>query len=111
MCWRVIGTVVFLILCFGVGIEWGQAGELEEAERLNQQSIRLHQQGNYAQAVLLGKQALAIREKVLGLDHPDTATSLNNLAEVYSSMGEYAKALPLHQRALAIREKVLGPDH
>jgi tetratricopeptide (TPR) repeat protein len=55
--------------------------------------------------------ALAIREKALGPDHPDTAQSLNNLAALYYSQGNYAKAEPILIRALAIREKVLGPNH
>ncbi len=46
-----------------------------------------------------------------GPDHPDVATSLNNLAELYDSKGEYGRAEPLYQRALAIFEKALGPDH
>ena len=48
---------------------------------------------------------------MLGPDHPDTATSLNDLAELYNSQEKYAGAEPLLQRALAIREKVLGPRH
>jgi tetratricopeptide (TPR) repeat protein len=54
---------------------------------------------------------LAISEKMLGPGHPDTATSLNNLAALYDSQGTYIKAEPLYIRALAIREKALGPDH
>ena len=50
-------------------------------------------------------------EKALRPDHPDTAQSLNNLAQLYADQGAYAKAEPLHLRALAIREKALGPDH
>ena len=57
------------------------------------------------------QRALAIREKALGPEHPDTATSLNNLAVLYEAMGAYAQAEPLFQRALAIREKALGPEH
>jgi tetratricopeptide (TPR) repeat protein len=57
------------------------------------------------------ERALAIREKQLGPDHPDTGTSLNNLAGLYRSMGHYNEAEPLYQRALAISEKQLGPDH
>ena len=68
-------------------------------------------QGDYAKAEPLYQRALAIREKALGPDHPDIATSLNNLAELYMRQGDYAKAEPLYQRALAIREKALGPDH
>jgi len=55
--------------------------------------------------------ALAIREKQLGPEHPDTAQSLNNLAELYRAQGKYEQAEPLYQRALAIREKQLGPEH
>src|SRR5262249_58720922 len=47
-----------------------------------------------------------------GPDHPDIATSLNNLAYLLQAQGEPAAArLPLFERALAIQEKVLGPDH
>ena len=45
--------------------------------------------------------ALAIREKALGPDHPYVATSLNNLAKLYWSQGRYADALPLAQRVIA----------
>jgi tetratricopeptide (TPR) repeat protein len=59
----------------------------------------------------LAKRALAISEKALGPDHPDVATSLNNLALLYRNQGRYADAEPLYKRSLAIREKALGPDH
>ena len=52
-----------------------------------------------------------IFEKVLGPEHPEVATVLNNLALFYYSQGEYAQAEPLYQRALMIFEKVLGPEH
>ena len=71
----------------------------------------LHDQGLYAKAEPLYQRALAIDEKALGPEHPDTATSLNNLAVLYDAQGHYAKAEPLYQRALAIREKALGPEH
>ena len=67
--------------------------------------------GEYAKAEPLYQEALRIRQKVLGPEHPDTATSLNNLAVLYQDMGEYAKAEPLYQEALRIRQKVLGPEH
>jgi CHAT domain-containing protein/lipopolysaccharide biosynthesis regulator YciM len=86
-------------------------GELAEAKRLNQQVIQLSNQGNYDRAIPLAKSALAIREKVLGKDHPDVATSLNNLAELYRNQEKYAQAEPLYQRALAIYEKALGKVH
>ena len=44
-------------------------------------------------------------------DHPDVATSLNNLAVLYKKQGRYAAAEPLYKRALSIYEKALGPNH
>ena len=67
--------------------------------------------GRHEQALPLYQRALAIREKALGPDHPDTATSLNNLAGLYQAMGRHEQALPLYQRALAMMRKTLGPDH
>jgi len=54
---------------------------------------------------------LTIREKGLGPEHPDVASGLNNLAELYRMQGHHAKAEPLLQRALSIKKKVLGEDH
>src|SRR5207253_484236 len=65
----------------------------------------------YAQARPLFERALAIREKTLGPEHPDTATSLHNLALLLKGQGDLVGARALYDRALAIREKVLGPEH
>jgi tetratricopeptide (TPR) repeat protein len=54
---------------------------------------------------------LAIREKAFGPDHPDVATSLNDLANLHLDQGRHADAEPLYKRSLAILEKTLGPDH
>jgi tetratricopeptide (TPR) repeat protein len=71
----------------------------------------LHQRGQYGEAEPLYQHALAIRERVCGQEHPDTAESLSKLAWLYDDQGKYAKAEPLDRRALEIREKVLGPEH
>ena len=59
----------------------------------------------------LYRRSLAIREKTLGLEHPDIANSLINLAGLYRTMGAYEKAESLLRRSLAINEKALGPEH
>jgi CHAT domain-containing protein/Flp pilus assembly protein TadD len=48
---------------------------------------------------------------VLGVEHPDYAWSLNNLAILYKELGSYEIAEPLYLQAKAVREKVLGSDH
>jgi hypothetical protein len=54
--------------------------------------------------VKLVERALAIPEKVLGPEHPDTATSLNNLALLLQGPA-------LFERALAIREQAFESEH
>ena len=48
---------------------------------------------------------------VLGERHPDTATSLNNLAVLLEAQGDYAAAKPLYEQALAIHKAALGERH
>ncbi|CAN0574065.1 unnamed protein product, partial [Ectocarpus sp. 12 AP-2014] len=43
-------------------------------------------------------------EKVLGPNHPNVASDLNNRAVLLESQGKYAEAQPLFERALAIRK-------
>src|SRR4051794_3980610 len=64
-----------------------------------------------AEAEPLLRRALDIRERVLGLEHPDVATSLGNLAVILTMRGRSAEVEPLLRRALDIRERVLGPEH
>jgi tetratricopeptide (TPR) repeat protein len=83
----------------------------ENALYLNMLGLHLVTLGEYAEAEPLYLRSLAIREKVLGKDHPDVAASLNNLAELYRTQGKYDQAEPLYSRSLAIFEKALGKDH
>jgi tetratricopeptide (TPR) repeat protein len=54
---------------------------------------------------------LAIRRaERFGPHDPRLATSLGDLAALYSAQGDYQKAEPLYQGALAIGEKALGPN-
>jgi len=59
----------------------------------------------------LFEDCLAQSQRVLGDDHLDTLTLLNNLAGLYKSKGEYNRALPLYEDCLAKRQRVLGDDH
>jgi CHAT domain-containing protein/Flp pilus assembly protein TadD len=83
----------------------------QSAASINLLALLYKSTGEYAKAEPLYKEALEIRQKVLGREHPDTAQSLNNLALLYQAMGDYAKAEPLLTEALEIRQKVLGREH
>lgn len=55
--------------------------------------------------------ALAIQEKAVGPDDPETLLCVNNLARVLHLMGDLAAAEPRYRRALDGQEKTLGPEH
>jgi len=67
--------------------------------------------GNFTRALRLHEEALAIRRRLLGPDHPDVAGSLYNLGGIYTDMGETERALELHQAAFDLRRRTLGEDN
>jgi tetratricopeptide (TPR) repeat protein len=68
-------------------------------------------QGNYSLAEPLYRDCLEVARKRLGEEHPDVATSLNNLAALYRSQGKYEEAEPLYRSALEKRKRLLGEQH
>jgi tetratricopeptide (TPR) repeat protein len=66
---------------------------------------------DYTKAEELFLQALQIRQKTLGSEHPDTVLSINNLAFLYLETGQFDKSESLFQQALEIEEKIRGSDH
>lgn len=82
----------------------------EAARLLDQTGLYLTEFAQHKAEPLL-QRALAIREFILGTENPDTATSLDNLGELYHAQGQYVRAEPLLQKALTIREKTLGARH
>ncbi|WP_299068756.1 CHAT domain-containing protein, partial [Accumulibacter sp.] len=54
------------------------------------------------------QRALAIRERVLGADHPDTATSLNNLALNHAAQGRPREALTAILAAARVEDRMIG---
>ena len=68
-------------------------------------------QGKHVDAEPLYKEVLAGHQKALGLEHPNTLTSMNNLAFLYQDQGKYADAEPLYKEALVGCQKALGLEH
>ena len=68
----------------------------------------------YSESLYYCMKVLAIREKVLPENHPDIATSLDNIGGVYVQLGEYEKikqALEYCLKALTIKKKFLPENH
>ena len=89
-----------------------QSGEdLRGADTLFALAVDRRQQGDLVEAAKLYRQALEIREREQGPNHPDVAAVLNNLGGLEAAQGRYEAAQPLIERALSIRQTALGPEH
>jgi tetratricopeptide (TPR) repeat protein len=73
------------------------------ATSLNNLAASYQAERKYADAESLFTRALAIREKVLGPNHPHVAIVLENMADLYNKTGRQYEAAQLHARAKAIR--------
>jgi tetratricopeptide (TPR) repeat protein len=67
--------------------------------------------GEYDNAATMHRRALELRKGLLGIEHPKTAASLNDLAEALYQQGNYVEAEQLHSQALRIRCKLFGDNH
>ncbi len=89
----------------------GQEQGLLGARLLSHRALVMRREGNFDESLAAQERALAIRETLLGRDHPEVATSLSHVANIQRDQGETAAALVALERALAIREQAFGPDH
>ena len=78
---------------------------------LNNLAFLYDSQGRYQEAEDLYQQALDMKKRLLGNQHPSLATGLNNLAALYVSQGRYQEAEPLYKEALEMRKRLLGNQH
>ena len=85
--------------------------ELNRATIAQNTSSYLLSMGKYAAAEKIGRMAVAVREKMLGQEHPDTLTSVRDLGTVLEWQGKYEEAESMQRQALEGREKVLGGEH
>ena len=69
------------------------------------------EQGNYSFAEQIAKQSLLDTNELLGDEHPDTLTSMANLASTYWNQGRWKEAEELEVQVMETRKRVLGEEH
>ena len=85
--------------------------QLKLADEQDREGRRLSDLGHFREALAPAERALAIRRKIEGDAHRDTARDLNELGSLYCKLKEYGKAEPLVEETLAIQLKLFGNEH
>jgi CHAT domain-containing protein len=85
--------------------------QLKVADEQNREWDRLFAEHHFREAIVPIEKVLAIRRKILGKEHRDTARCLNDLGGAYLNLKEYDKLEPLLQEVLTIRMKTLSEEH
>lgn len=67
--------------------------------------------GRWSEAFEVQAFHLRKTEETFGKEHPNTLTSMSNLASVLRFQGKYDEAEGIHRQVLALRESVLGKEH
>nr|XP_036584338.1 Kinesin light chain 5 [Colletotrichum truncatum]KAF6793856.1 Kinesin light chain 5 [Colletotrichum truncatum] len=67
--------------------------------------------GDYSRAEAVIQEAVRVREEYLGHEHPDTLTSMANLASTFWNQGRWKEAEELDVRVMETRKRVLGEEH
>lgn len=65
----------------------------------------------FKEALPLCKRALKIQIVLLGVDHPTTLSTMNQLGNIYSSLSKYTKAVSYYKLFSALQIQVLGEKH
>ncbi|KAF3007144.1 hypothetical protein E8E15_000324 [Penicillium rubens] len=87
-----------------LALTYSNQGRWDEAEQLDVQ-------GRWDEAEQLDVQVMETSKTKLGEDHPDTLTSMGNLASTYWNQGRWDEAEQLFVQVMEMSKTKLGEDH
>src|SRR5690349_19464681 len=87
------------------------ANQATEWQALNRQVLEAYHAGRAGDAIPIAGRSLALAQRAFGPRHPNTLTSMNNLAELLRNQGRYGEAEPLYRETLQLSRETLGPRH
>lgn len=86
-------------------------GRLAAADSLASEGARLWGEGRFADGLMVLERELELRRGVLGSEHHEVATSLNNLAAITAAQGDLMGAEALYRESLELKRRTLGDAH
>lgn len=105
--WRVLLPHIEHVVQYNIGT---RHSELQQASILTDTAIYDRRQGRYDVSAARAKQAVTMRQRHLGNDHPNTLEALYTLAMTLKSYGQYPAAEDAMRQVLRKREELLE-DH
>ena len=88
----------------------GQTGIIKEYhnDKYRKFGLVMNENGDWNNAEQLQVQVMDMSKKLLGAEHPDTLTSMRNLATTYGKQGRWNEAKQLQVQVMDMRKKLLG---
>src|SRR5207237_7527256 len=74
-------------------------------QELDSEVVVLFNAADYAKAIPVAQKAIDAAKNQFGVNHPNYASSLNNLALLYATIGQIEKAEPLYFKAIDLEGK------
>ncbi|RYP10705.1 hypothetical protein DL764_000495 [Monosporascus ibericus] len=108
ICGVYLAHLYAVLKCEGTGSRYER---LARASLLHNAAGFFLYQGQWKDAENFQMQATELRREVLGKEHPDTLTSIANLALTYSNQGRWKEAESLEVQVMKKKRRVLGKEH
>jgi CHAT domain-containing protein/tetratricopeptide (TPR) repeat protein len=83
----------------------------DNLDTLGSMALVAYRLGKYTEAAAITEKAVALGERTLGPEHPDTLQNINNLGHIYKKLGRFGEAEPLLKRAITGWEQMFGLNH
>jgi len=93
--------------------EWSRRGLPENAfiaTAMSNLTTVLRGSGDAAGSVSMGRESLALHQRIYQPNHPDIALAMANLATHLASAGDLVEARTLHEQAMTIRRSAYGSE-
>lgn len=99
-------TIIIMAVMIGITCH---AQTVQQADSLHQRGRELVNEGKISEGRECTRQAMEIREKLLGRISEDYITSLNNYALTFGMVNDYKKAVELQEQVMALCGKLKVP--
>ena len=100
-------AIIFMAHICSSSLYAQEAGEWQE---LNSQTTGFYKEQKFMKAAGVGREAVAVARELPDGQRDKLATSLGNLAMIYTHLGKYAEAEELAKEELKLRQLVFGKE-